>query len=150
MAREIHVSAHSNRYELSVEDNVGEQRYEARLGSEVVGFLAYRHDPAVMTLIHTEVDPALEGKSIASQLVAGAIGDISSPRPLRLPVSRRRGRLLAYPARSAGTTSVATRSACSSASGPSSMKLNAEKPRATNSRKRSTTASAGPATTSGS
>jgi uncharacterized protein len=76
MARENHVSADSDEYELSVEDNVGEQRYEARLGSEVVGFLAYRHDPGVMTLIHTDVDPALEGKGIASQLVGGAIGDI--------------------------------------------------------------------------
>jgi predicted GNAT family acetyltransferase len=72
----ILVNADSHQDELSVEDNVDEQRYEARLGSEVVGFIAYRHDPGVMTLIHTEVDPALEGKGIASRLVAGALDDL--------------------------------------------------------------------------
>ena len=62
--------------ELIVADNAEQRRYEARLGSEVVGFLTYRVDPERMKLIHTEVAPALEGQGIASQLVAGALDDI--------------------------------------------------------------------------
>lgn len=62
--------------ELTVADNAGQRRYEARQGSEVVGFITYRLHPGRMTLIHTEVAAALEGKGIASQLVAGALDDI--------------------------------------------------------------------------
>ena len=62
--------------ELVVADNPEEQRYEARLGSELVGFISYRLQPGRMTLIHTEVAQALEGKGVGSQLVAGALDDI--------------------------------------------------------------------------
>lgn len=62
--------------ELVVADNAEKQRYEARQGSEVVGFITYRLDSGRMTLIHTEVAPALEGQGIASQLVAEALDDI--------------------------------------------------------------------------
>ena len=62
--------------ELVVADNAEEQRYEARLGSELVGFIMYRLHPGRITLIHTEVAAALEGKGVGSQLVAGALDDI--------------------------------------------------------------------------
>jgi uncharacterized protein len=62
--------------ELSVVDNAEKRRYEVRQGSEVVGFIFYRLDAGRMTLIHTEVDSALEGTGIASQLIAGALDDI--------------------------------------------------------------------------
>lgn len=62
--------------ELIVADNAEEQRYEARQGSEVVGFLTYRLHPERITLIHTEVAAALEGQGIGSQLVTGALDDI--------------------------------------------------------------------------
>ena len=62
--------------ELVVADNAELQRYEARRGSDVVGFITYRLQPERITLIHTEVAPALEGQGIASQLVAGALDDI--------------------------------------------------------------------------
>jgi uncharacterized protein len=62
--------------EFTVADNADMRRYEARLGSEIVGFIMYRHDQRRMTLIHTEVDPALEGRGIASRLVEGALDDI--------------------------------------------------------------------------
>ena len=41
--------------ELVVADNAEQRRYEARQGSEVVGFMTYRLDSERMTLIHTEV-----------------------------------------------------------------------------------------------
>ena len=62
--------------ELVVADNAEKRRYEARQGSEVAGFILYRLGPGRMTLIHTEVAPALEGRGIASQLVKGALDDI--------------------------------------------------------------------------
>jgi uncharacterized protein len=62
--------------EFSVRDNPEQRRYEARLGSEEVGFIAYRIEPGRITLVHTEVDPAFEGHGIASRLVAGALEDI--------------------------------------------------------------------------
>jgi len=62
--------------ELVVADNAEQQRYEARRGAEVVGFISYRLHAGRMTLIHTEVAPALEGQGIASQLVAGALDSI--------------------------------------------------------------------------
>ncbi len=62
--------------ELVVADNAELQRYEAHRGSDVVGFITYRLQPERMTLIHTEVAPALEGEGIGSQLVRGALDDI--------------------------------------------------------------------------
>lgn len=62
--------------ELTVRDNAEQARYEALVGSEVVGFTAYRLEPERITLVHTEIDPAFEGHGIASRLVAGAIDDI--------------------------------------------------------------------------
>ena len=62
--------------ELLVEDNQQERRYEARLGSEVAGFIAYRLEAGRITLIHTEVYPEFEGRGIASRLAAGALDDI--------------------------------------------------------------------------
>ena len=62
--------------ELTVADNPGQRRYEARVGSEIVGFIDYREAPGKMKLMHTEVDPTLGGRGVASQLVAWALDDI--------------------------------------------------------------------------
>jgi uncharacterized protein len=72
--------------EFNVRDNPEERRYEARLGSEVVGYIAYRFEPGRMTLVHTEVDPAFEGQGIASRLVAGALDDIRDRELSLVPV----------------------------------------------------------------
>jgi predicted GNAT family acetyltransferase len=65
-----------SRLDLSVVDNSEENRYEGCLGSEVIGFIVYDAKPGLITLIHTEVDPACEGTGVASRLVAGALEDI--------------------------------------------------------------------------
>jgi uncharacterized protein len=74
--------------ELVVEDNQEEHRYEARLGSEVAGFIAYRLEPGRITLIHTEVELAFEGKGIGSRLIAGALDDIRRRGLVVVPVCR--------------------------------------------------------------
>ena len=62
--------------EVTVVDNGEKSRYEARVGSEVAGFIAYDTEPGSITLIHTEVYPEFEGRGIASRLAAGALDDI--------------------------------------------------------------------------
>ncbi|HMI99594.1 MAG TPA: GNAT family N-acetyltransferase [Gaiellaceae bacterium] len=62
--------------ELTVADNPDRRRYEARVGSEIVGFIDYREAPGKMKLMHTEVEPALGGRGVASQLVAWTLDDI--------------------------------------------------------------------------
>jgi predicted GNAT family acetyltransferase len=58
-----------------VDDRIG-QRYEARLGGRVVGFAEYRRVRGRIIFVHTEVDPAMEGKGIGGRLAAGALDDV--------------------------------------------------------------------------
>jgi predicted GNAT family acetyltransferase len=59
--------------DLRVIDNPDDQRYEARLGDQVVGFSQYRLVSGRIILFHTEVDPAFEGRGIGGRLAAGAL-----------------------------------------------------------------------------
>jgi uncharacterized protein len=62
--------------ELRVTDNRPRRRYELRLGETVVGFIAYQTEPGAVALLHTDVDPVVEGRGFGSRLVAGAFEDI--------------------------------------------------------------------------
>lgn len=59
-------------------DNPDARRYELRSGDTVVGFLVHRLVGDVMTLVHTEVDPAFAGQGHAATLVRGALDDARS------------------------------------------------------------------------
>jgi uncharacterized protein len=59
-------------------DNPDELRYELWVDGARVGFIAYRHEPGVIVLVHTDIDPAYEGKGLGSRLVAGALADLRS------------------------------------------------------------------------
>jgi predicted GNAT family acetyltransferase len=61
---------------LRIADEPGRQRYEARVGDDVVGFIEYRSVRGRRILIHTEVGPSVEGRGIGSRLVSGALDDI--------------------------------------------------------------------------
>jgi predicted GNAT family acetyltransferase len=50
---------------------------------ERVGLIRYRVEPGVVVLVHTEVDEAVEGTGVGSQLVRGALDDLRA-RDLRL------------------------------------------------------------------
>ena len=67
----------------TVRDNKAARRYELLLDGELVGELVYRARDEVVTLIHTEVAPGLEGRGLGDQLVAGALGDVRA-RGLRI------------------------------------------------------------------
>jgi predicted GNAT family acetyltransferase len=62
--------------ELAISDNQDEQRYEARLGEDLVGYLAYELQPSQIVLVHTQVDRVAKGQGIGSRLVAAALEDI--------------------------------------------------------------------------
>jgi len=59
-------------------DHPDARRYELRSGEEVVGFVDYRLAGDVITLVHTEVDPAHSGRGHAATLARGALDDARS------------------------------------------------------------------------
>ena len=64
-------------------DSPDQDRYELRSGDELLGLVAYRLGDGVITLVHTEVDPAHEGQGHAATLARGALDDARS-RGLRV------------------------------------------------------------------
>jgi len=67
----------SEKVKVTVADNPGENRYEARTESGVVaGFAAYERSADLITFTHTEVDDAFAGQGVASTLVRGALDHV--------------------------------------------------------------------------
>ena len=58
--------------ETKIEQRPERHRFEATLDG-AHGRLEYRVEPGRMTIVHTEVDPALEGKGVAGALVRAAL-----------------------------------------------------------------------------
>jgi predicted GNAT family acetyltransferase len=50
-----------------------QHRYEVRLDGVVAGFVVYHRIGGRIYLVHTEVDPAFEGKGIGSALAKGVL-----------------------------------------------------------------------------
>jgi uncharacterized protein len=69
--------------QVVVRDNPDELRYELLLDGEVAGEIRYRRSPDRIVLVHTDVSPSLEGRGLASRLVADALDDIRA-RGLRV------------------------------------------------------------------
>jgi predicted GNAT family acetyltransferase len=69
--------------DLVVRDDPQELRYEAIRDGRLVGVIRYRIEPGVVVLVHTEVDEAVEGTGVGSQLVRGALDDLRA-RGLRV------------------------------------------------------------------
>jgi uncharacterized protein len=60
-------------------DNPAASRYEMHVGSELAGFIDYRlrhdHGAEVISLIHTEVEPAFQGAHLATHLARYSLDD---------------------------------------------------------------------------
>jgi predicted GNAT family acetyltransferase len=56
----------------AVRDNAALKRFELEVDGNTA-YLYYRLEPGVMTLVHTEVPPALGGRGVGSTLVRGAL-----------------------------------------------------------------------------
>jgi uncharacterized protein len=61
---------------MQVVDNAGERRYELLIDGRVAGYTRYKRKGDLVLLMHTEIDPELEGKGLGSELVEGALADI--------------------------------------------------------------------------
>jgi predicted GNAT family acetyltransferase len=60
-----------------VTDNPAASRYELHVGAELAGFVTYRrreHD-TVISLLHTEVEPAFQGAHLATHLARYSLDD---------------------------------------------------------------------------
>ena len=64
--------------EVRISDNPESHRYEAWVGDDLLGFVSYQLQPGLITILHTEVDQAAEGRGVGSRLAAGALDDIRS------------------------------------------------------------------------
>jgi predicted GNAT family acetyltransferase len=61
---------------LEVVDVPERSRFEARLGSELVGISQYEIRDRVIALLHTEIDADQEGKGLGSQLARAVLADV--------------------------------------------------------------------------
>ena len=63
-----------------VTDNPSTSRYELHVGAELAGFVQYRlrRGDAVISLVHTQVDPAFEGQGLAGRLARFGLDDARS------------------------------------------------------------------------
>jgi Predicted acetyltransferase len=59
-----------------VVDNPAALRYELWTDEVLAGWIQYTRAGDVVTLVHTDVDPAFEGRGLGSVLVAGTLDDV--------------------------------------------------------------------------
>jgi predicted GNAT family acetyltransferase len=72
--------------DVRVQDNPSELRYELRADGELAGHIRYRRKPGSIVLLHAEVEPALEGQGLGTELVRSALDDIRSHGELVVPL----------------------------------------------------------------
>jgi uncharacterized protein len=72
--------------DVRVVDNPVELRYELWIGEMRAGFIAYRTEPGAVVLVHTDIDPALEGQGLGARLARGALDDIRERGLFVVPV----------------------------------------------------------------
>lgn len=61
--------------DLSITDEPEHHRYVARVDGHLAGLIAYAIEEPVITMIHTEVKPAYEGRGLAGRLARFALDD---------------------------------------------------------------------------
>jgi predicted GNAT family acetyltransferase len=61
---------------VTVRDNPGELRYELLVDGDVAGQIRYTSAGDVLTLVHTDVSPSLEGEGLGGRLVRETLDDI--------------------------------------------------------------------------
>jgi len=61
--------------EIEVRDERAEGRYEAWVGGQRAGLVAYRVHPGLLDLVHTEVAPEFEGRGVGRHLATFVLDD---------------------------------------------------------------------------
>lgn len=64
--------------DVVVTDNPDLSRYEAHIDGELAGFAQYELHEHSIVFFHTEVDPAFEGKGVASALARASLDEVRS------------------------------------------------------------------------
>lgn len=64
--------------DTTVSRNDEASRYEIRVGDVLAGFAKFDQRTGEIRFVHTEVDPAFQGKGLASILAAGALADAAA------------------------------------------------------------------------
>jgi len=72
--------------EFQVSDNDAARRFELHVGEALAGFTDYHAQPGLVTLMHTEIDPAFEGQGLGSRFVAAVLEEIRARGSKVLPV----------------------------------------------------------------
>jgi len=72
--------------EVTVRDDPAELRYELLLGGQRIGEIRYRVEGDAVALVHTEVDPAYEGRGLATRLIQDALDDLRSRGRRVIPI----------------------------------------------------------------
>ena len=67
------MSAQADALAPTVTDVAERRRFEIAVDGAVVGFAEYRRRPGVISLIHTEIDPARNGEGLGTVLVKAAL-----------------------------------------------------------------------------
>jgi predicted GNAT family acetyltransferase len=71
---------------LRVVDNTSELRYELWSADTLAGYIRYTRDGDLVTMVHTEVEPAFEGEGLGNALVAGALDEARAQGKRILPL----------------------------------------------------------------
>lgn len=58
---------------VTVRDNPAKDQFEIWVGDALAGVTTYRLTGSDLSLLHTEIDPAFEGRGLGSVLVRGAL-----------------------------------------------------------------------------
>lgn len=61
--------------EPTVTRNAETSRYEIRVGDVLAGFAEYKERPGEILFVHTELDPAFQGRGLAPVLAGQALAD---------------------------------------------------------------------------
>ena len=69
-----------------VRDNADELRYELVVDGTIAGEIRYHRAEDRVALMHVEVDRALQGRGLGSELMAGALDDIRARGLRAVPV----------------------------------------------------------------
>jgi len=57
----------------TVSDAADRKRIEIAVDGTVLGYVEYRRRPGVISLLHTEIDPARNGEGLGTRLIEGAL-----------------------------------------------------------------------------
>lgn len=72
--------------EIAIADEPAEARYVIDADGARAGFLSYRLQDGQISLLHAEIDPAVEGRGLGGQLTAFALDDARARDLSVLPV----------------------------------------------------------------